>query len=86
MDKIYMVGAHSRGRTAVHYLCYLNPEMHVEAYLYDKEGKCIEHFKDTVTQNGFTYEAQEVIDCIRAGKIQSETVPHSLTIACAENA
>lgn len=60
------------------------PQCAEEAYLYDKEGKCIEHFKDTLTKNGFTYEAQEVIDCIRAGKFQSEIVPHSLTIACAE--
>lgn len=37
MNKIYIVGAHSRGRTAAHYICYLNPEVSLEAYLYDND-------------------------------------------------
>lgn len=37
MTKIYIFGAHSRGRTAAHYLCYLNPRLSVEAYLYDND-------------------------------------------------
>lgn len=37
MDKVYIVGAHSRGKTVAHYLCYLNSELLVEAYLYDND-------------------------------------------------
>ena len=37
MNKIYIFGAHSRGKTAAHYLCYLNPELEIEAYLYDND-------------------------------------------------
>lgn len=37
MNKVYIVGAHSRSRTAAHYLCYLNPDIQVEAYLYDND-------------------------------------------------
>ena len=37
MNKIYIVGAHSRGRTAAYYLSYLNPNLQVEAYLYDND-------------------------------------------------
>jgi hypothetical protein len=35
--KIYIFGAHSRGPTLAVYLRYLNPEITVEAYLYDNE-------------------------------------------------
>lgn len=37
MNKIYIFGAHSRGKTVAHYLCYINPELEVEAYLYDND-------------------------------------------------
>lgn len=37
MTKIYIFGAHSRGKTAAHYLCYLYPEVSVEAYLFDND-------------------------------------------------
>ena len=37
MNKIYVFGAHSRGKTVAHYLCYLHPEIEIEAYLYDNE-------------------------------------------------
>ena len=37
MNKIYIAGAHSRARTLAHYLEYLNPDIQVEAYLYDNE-------------------------------------------------
>lgn len=35
--KIYIVGAHSRGTTMGYYLQYLNPDLEIEAYLYDNE-------------------------------------------------
>lgn len=37
MPKIYIAGAHSRGKTMGHYLRYLNPETEILAYLYDNE-------------------------------------------------
>ena len=37
MNKIYIVGAHSRARTLAHYLCYLHPELNIEAYLVDND-------------------------------------------------
>lgn len=39
MNKIYIFGAHSRGKTTAHYLCYLNPQISIEAYLYDNDEK-----------------------------------------------
>lgn len=60
------------------------PHMAREAFLYDEKGNCREHFRDEKTENGFTYEAEEAVRCIREGSIESETVPHSLTLACAE--
>ncbi len=43
-----------------------------------------EVFSDTVTKNGFVGETEEVIKCVRAGKLQSDVVPHSLTINCSK--
>lgn len=37
MDKIYIAGAHPRGRTLGHYLKYLKPEIQIVAYLYDND-------------------------------------------------
>ncbi len=54
-----------------------------EALLYDKEGMLAEHFLDRVTENGFTYEIREAVDCIRAGKVQSDTAPWKMTADCA---
>lgn len=55
-----------------------------EVYAYDKAGNEIRHFIDEETENGFVYEIQEVVNCIRNGEIQSKMVPHDLTIRCAE--
>lgn len=60
------------------------PHYASEAFLYNKEGECAEHYSDEDTKNGFVYEAAEAVDCIRNGRIESRTVPHSLTLACAE--
>ncbi|MDY3917434.1 MAG: Gfo/Idh/MocA family oxidoreductase [Candidatus Limivivens sp.] len=59
------------------------PHYASECLLYDETGALAEHFTDTVTENGFVYEAADVIRCIRAGKLQSETVPWEDTRACA---
>lgn len=37
MTYIYIAGAHSRATTMAHYLCYLNPEIQILAYLYNNE-------------------------------------------------
>lgn len=50
------------------------------AYLYGADGGLIEEFKDTVTENGFTYEAQEAVDCVLAGRTESPVVPLSVTL------
>ena len=55
-----------------------------EAYLHDSGRQVVEHFVDSVTKNGFTYEAQELIDCVKAGKLESEVIPHSETLASCE--
>lgn len=54
-----------------------------EYSLYDENSRLVEEFKDT-TENGFVYEIEEVIRCIRAGKLESDVVPHRDTIRCAE--
>ncbi len=60
------------------------PHFASDCYLYNAQREQIDHFHDDVTENGFVYEAEEVIRCIRAGKTESERVPHELTIRCAE--
>lgn len=61
-----------------------SPHFAHEAYLYDKGGNVVEHYVDYETPNGFIYEIKETMDCVRAGKIQSDVVPHSITIEFAE--
>lgn len=60
-----------------------HPHFASEAMLYDESGALVEHFKDELTRNGFVYEIEEVVRCIRAGDIESQVQPHSATLACA---
>ncbi len=46
------------------------------------EDGTTETFTDD-TPNGFVYEVQEVVRCVRAGLLESPTVPHALTKRCA---
>lgn len=55
-----------------------------EAYLYNENKEEVEHFVDETTQNGFTYEIEEMIRCVKAGLTESPVVPHAETIACAK--
>ncbi len=55
-----------------------------ECFLYDAEGCEVEHFVDEITQNGFTYEIEEAIRCIREGRLESEVVPRADTLSCAK--
>ncbi len=43
----------------------------------------VQTWQDEETENGFVYEAQEVIRCVRAGLLESPVVPHELTLRCA---
>lgn len=43
------------------------------------EGQEPEYFEDS-EEKGFVYEIREVVDCVRQGKIESETAPHSMTM------
>ena len=61
-----------------------HPHWGAEVFVYDEQGNQVDYFKDEVTENGFVYEISEVMNCIRDGKTESDIVPHSLTIACAE--
>lgn len=58
------------------------PHYASEAFAYDGEGNLAVHFVDRETVNGFTYQAEEVMRCMRGKKAESEVVPHSLTRAC----
>ena len=43
-----------------------------------------EAWQDDQTENGFVYEAEEVMRCVQAGLLESPTVPHALTLRCAK--
>lgn len=40
-------------------------------------------WRDETTENGFVYEAEEVMRCVREGLTESPVVPHDLTLRCA---
>ena len=60
-----------------------HPHYASEAYFYPADGAETVRFQDRETENGFVYEIRETVSCIRAGKTESRTVPHSLTLDCA---
>ena len=60
------------------------PNSAESAFLSGPDGTIRETFRDTETKNGFVYEAREAMECVRAGKVESAVVPHSLTLSCAE--
>jgi predicted dehydrogenase len=59
------------------------PHFSPEAILLDAKGEVVEHYRDEETKNGFIYEIEETIACVRAGMTESAVVPHSLTTRCA---
>lgn len=59
------------------------PHFASECFLYDEKGELTECFADRETQNGFTYEIEETIRCIREGKKESRVVPWKDTMDCA---
>jgi len=61
-----------------------SPHFATECILYNNDFEEADRFKDTVTPNGFYYEVKEAMECIKAGKLESSVVPHSLSIASCE--
>lgn len=61
------------------------PKLHfgVDAYLYDLDDRMIEHFEGEEI-NGFIYEIQEAVNCIREGRMESETASHAMTLQSSE--
>lgn len=59
------------------------PHFASECFLYDEKGELVEHFVDGETQNGFTYEIEEAVRCIREGSLESRVIPWKDTMACA---
>ncbi len=59
------------------------PHFGPEALLYDKRGALTEHFIDTNKFDGFVYEIEEAMRCVRAGEFESKVVPHRSTLNCA---
>ena len=57
------------------------PHSHVgnEAYLWQR-GRLTEHFIDNKTENGFTYEIEEAVRCIREGLTESPVCSHAMTL------
>ncbi len=60
------------------------PHVASESFLYDEKGELTEHFTDEETKNGFTYEIEEMLCCVREGRLESQIVPWKDTIECAK--
>lgn len=76
-ERIVIYG--TKGRIIVPYPHYAS-----ECMLYDNRGEQVMHFRDEETKNGFTYELEECMRCIREGRIESDRIPHRDTLACSE--
>ena len=61
-----------------------DPNMPVDCSLCAPDGTVIEHFEKDEIGYGFMYEIEEVIRCVRAGLLESPTVPWQTTIDCAK--
>ena len=75
-EKLVIYGA--KGKIVVPHAHYAS-----EAFLLQPDGSETTHFVDETTQNGFTYEIEEVMRCVREGLAESPVVPHAATLACA---
>ena len=60
-----------------------NPLFADRATLYDANGVVLEEYYAR-RDNGFEYQIQEVMDCVNAGKLESDIMPHKDTLQCAE--
>ncbi len=62
------------------------PTAHVNntCFLYDSGRNLVEQFtQEFPGGNGFVYEIEETVRCIRAGKTESAVMPHAATVECA---
>lgn len=75
-DKLIICG--EKGRIEIPH-----PHYGKEAFLYEAGRTEPVVFQDKETVYGFSYEIQEVMDCISRGEIESQVIPHKDTIACA---
>ncbi len=86
-DLVTSFAAHLKNRMEIAgtdgYISMADPNMPVSCALFAPDGSLIEEFHDTVTQNGFTYEIEEVMRCVRLGLLESPVVPWQTTIDCA---
>jgi len=60
------------------------PKIHYgnQAILYGHDDKSKDHFEGGL-ENGFVYEAEEVIRCIQNGQLESTVCPHEMTLDAA---
>lgn len=60
------------------------PKIHYgnQAFLYNHDDEIIDHFEGGL-ENGFVYEAEEVIRCIKNGQTESNVCPHEMTLEAA---
>lgn len=59
-----------------------NPHYSNKCVFYDENGEAEEFFAPF--ENGFEYQIEELISCLKAGKLESDVIPHRDTILCAE--
>lgn len=61
------------------------PRFHMgnQAYLYDSQGNLLEKYDDPDSV-GFEYEIEEMVQCVRDGKIHSDIASPKRSIECAE--
>ncbi len=61
------------------------PKPHMaEGFTCKRADGTLTEWRDGETVNGFVYEVQEVVRCVRSGLLESPVVPHALTIRCAK--
>lgn len=60
----------------------VNPNYSDTCEVYDENNQLLERFYSR-RDNGFEYEIREVIDCVQAGKLESDVISHRDTLQCA---
>ena len=54
------------------------------AILYGKDRAEVERFDGDPNENGFVYEIRDFVESVRAGKLESDVIPHADTLRCME--
>lgn len=52
------------------------------AILYGKDRAEVERFEGDPNENGFVYEIRDFVESVRAGKLESDIIPHADTLRC----